>query len=256
MISPMAVSASSLAGLRVLVTRARHQSGRLVDRLRELGAEPVELPLIEIVPLQDFSELDATLTRRHGIVIFTSANAVAAVLERLAHLGRRLGATRVTAVGPATAAALVARGVVVHHLPPAHTAEAIVSTFRDLRRRRILLPQADIADVTLVKRLRARGAVVDAVAAYRTMPSPVSRQDLRRILERGIDVVTFLSPSSVRTFRAIAGPESLKRALIACVGPATAATARELQFNVDIVAAEHTAAGLVDAMARHFEDRR
>jgi len=55
------VKSLPLAGRRVLVTRAAHQASKLSDGLRALGAEPVEVPVLEIRPPISFDPLDAAM---------------------------------------------------------------------------------------------------------------------------------------------------------------------------------------------------
>lgn len=248
----------SLSGLRVLVTRPRHQAGTLVERLRRLGADPVELSMIEIAPLEDYSQLDVALARldQYDRIIFTSANGVAAVFDRHALGVRASRAHSIIAIGPATAAALAQRGINATWFPSEYVAEAIVREIGDVAGQRILLPRADIARQALAAGLRARGAIVDAIAAYRTVPAPGSAEALDRILERGVDVVTFLSSSTVRHFASLADRGRLDGVLIACIGPITAATAGELGFHADIVAREYTADGLVEAIRAYVRDKR
>ena len=105
-----------LFGKRVLVTRSRRQAGALSEMLSLEGAEVVEAPAIEVRPLDDTSELDEAVRdlSLHRWAVFTSANAVDAVFDRLAALSldaRALRDTRVAAIGAATAARLRERGI-------------------------------------------------------------------------------------------------------------------------------------------------
>jgi uroporphyrinogen III methyltransferase/synthase len=251
-----------LFGKRVLVTRARSQASALSQRLRELGAEPVELPAIAIVPPSDWSKLDQALDKlsSYDWVIFTSANGVQTVAERLRALGGDLGlldGPRVAAIGPATAQALQDHGLRVDFVPPVYVAEEIAAGIGDVRGQRVLLPRADKARPALAQDLRRKGALVDEVVAYRTTPSISG--DLRAILGNGkIDIVTFTSSSTVKNLAAALGKgsagEALNGMLVACIGPVTARTAQELGIHVDVVAPEHTIRGLVDAIVDTIGD--
>jgi uroporphyrinogen III methyltransferase/synthase len=246
-----------LFGKRILVTRAREQASELARRLAELGAEPIEFPTIRIAPLDDYAQLDAALAQKYDWVIFTSVNGVRFVWERLTALGRDARAfadTHLAAIGSATAEALARHGLRADFVPREYVAEAIVEQIGEVAGQRVLLPRADIARETLAHDLRARGAHVDDVAAYRTIITDASdprAQDIRAQLERGeIDVITFTSSSTVRGFvNAIQFPISnLQSLIVACIGPVTVHTARELGLRVDVVAEEHTIAGLVAAL--------
>lgn len=250
-------TAKPLGGLRIIVTRAREQAGPLSRRLAELGAEPVEAPAIRIALQEETGPLDQAIERlrtgRPGYdwVIFTSQNGVAAFWQRLEALGqdgRVLRGVRVAAIGPATAAALRAQGIEPDYVPEEFVAEAILAGLEDVVGQRILLPRADIARKVLVEELRAQGAQVDEVAAYRTLPADGPQPDLGRA-----DVITFTSSSTVRNFvQAVGGPAALNGLLVACIGPITAATCRQLGLIPDIVAEEYTIEGLVRALLAYF----
>jgi len=265
-----------LFGRRVLVTRTREQASALVERLREQGARAVELPTIAIQPPESYAPLDAALRELAGHpagptsagptaagpgaaerwVIFTSANAVEAVFGRLDALGldvRAFGGVRLGAIGPATAAALRRGGLRADYAPAEAISTAILSDFsdRDLRGAWILLPRADIAPPDLAEGLAARGATVRNVVAYRTVPAPGLGAEARRLLEAAeVDTACFTSSSTVRNLvDALDGDVApLAGLTIACIGPSTAATARELGLHVDVVAREHTVDGLVAAL--------
>ncbi len=191
-------------------------------------------------------------------VIFTSANGVEAVFARLEALGldaRVFGGVRLGAIGPATAAALRQHGLRADYAPTEALASAILADFqgRDLRGVRVLLPRADIAPPALADGLAALGADVESVVAYRTVPAEGLAAEARRVLADGaVDTACFTSSSTVRNLvDALDGDTSLLAPLtVACIGPVTAATARELGLHVDIVAREHTVEGLVAALCQ------
>ena len=250
-----------LFGKRVLVTRTRTQAGALSERLTARGAQAIELPTIEIKPLDDYSVLDDALRRldSYDWVIFTSVNAVRAVFDRLEALGldaRAFRAAKVGAIGSATAISLREHGIVVDFTPDAFVSESVVD---DLKSRgfeggRVLLPQADIARDTLSQGLSVMGATVEEVAVYRTATPQDSGVRVEAILSEGIDVATFTSSSTVENLAHLLGGklDAISGVTIACIGPVTAATARDLGLKVDIVAKEHTVEGLVNALETHF----
>jgi uroporphyrinogen-III synthase len=250
-----ALATTALAGRRVLVTRPADQAGALVERLAARGALPVVLPTIAIAPLADTAALDGAIGRLAGYdwIIFTSANGVTAFWERLAAAGldgRALAGRSVAAIGPATAEALRERGVAVAFIPEEYVAERILDGLGDVAGRRVLLPRAEIARKALAGELRARGAEVEELAAYRTLAAPPDPEALAE-LRAGVDAITFTSSSTVRHFVELAGPDT-GNAVIACIGPITAQTARELGLPVDVVAREYTLDGLVRALEAYF----
>lgn len=247
--------AQPLAGLRVLVTRAREQSAALVEWLRALGADPVELPVISIEPAP-LGPLDDALARlgAYDWVVFTSVNGVRAFFDRLAATRSAAApvSARIGAIGPATAAAVRERGYAVAFTPPRFVAEAAVEGLVELgvSGRRILLPRADIARDVLPEGLRAAGAEVDVVVAYRTRPAAAGDDRVLAALRGGeVDVLTFASPSTVRNLALLLGAWR-PSAAVACIGPITAQAARDAGFAVDIEADEYSIPGLVEALSR------
>ena len=245
----------ALANKRILITRPRAQAADLCDKLIALGAVPIVFPTIEIAPLANPALLDEAIRHldQYHWIIFTSVNGVKAFWDRLDAVGAGLApAHRIAAIGPATAQALAAHGVTVTLIPDEYIAEAIVDKIGDVRGQRILLPRADIAREALAIELQQRGAIVDEIAAYRTLPAEPDPIGLAE-LQRGVDVITFTSSSTVRNFVALVGRDSFPPStLIACIGPITASTARELGLRVDIMASEYTMTGLVSAVVEYF----
>jgi len=256
-----------LFGKRVLITRTRRQASTLARLLAAEGAIPVELPSIEIEPIEDREAVDAAVeTLRTGGYAwcgFTSANAVEVFFEHLSERGldsRAVGHARIAAIGPATAQALADRGLRADVVPSEYVAEAVVEAMRALVSpgERVLLPRAESARAELVRGLEALGATVDEVPIYRAaVPSEASPEVLAELREGRIDVVTFTSSSTVRNLVAMLGDASaLERPLIACIGPITAETAREMGLRVDVMASEYTVEGLVAALRDYWTRAR
>ena len=261
-----------LFGKRVLVTRSRTQASRMCELLEDAGAIPVELPAIAIAPPEDFAPLDGAVSRlsSYGWVIFASVNAVDAVFERLDAQGRdsrAFGAARVGAIGPATAAALERRGIRPDFTPSRSVSSAALEELAAYQWTgvSVLLPAADIGRDELADGLSRLGANVERVTAYRTITPPDAAQRARDAFAEGIDIVTFTSSSTVRNLLSLLGtppspPEggntrggTLSGSLIACIGPVTSGTARELGLRVDIEADEHTVDGLAEALVKYFQ---
>jgi uroporphyrinogen III methyltransferase/synthase len=255
-----------LAGLRVLVTRARQQASALSSGLAELGAVPIEYPTIEIRPVDDPALFDAALREvgRFAWIVFTSTNGVDAFWERLLASGqdsRALAGVRICAIGPSTAAALASHGITADWMPHEFVTDSILEGFKalDLRRARVLLARADIAPPVLADGLKAQGANVTEVTAYRTVPSAESRARLLAALEqRRVDLVTLTSSSTARNLVEGVGerPDLLDGVAVASIGPVTSQTARELGLTVHVEAAVHTIPGLVDAVLGWADGRR
>jgi hydroxymethylbilane synthase len=240
-----------LAGVRILVTRADRQASSLAEALEALGAEAVTCPVIAIQPiavdpasLQDLG--------RYDWLVLTSANGVDRLRELLYDANRELPAQiKVAAIGPETAARAQEAGLTPALVPPRFIAEELAETLAAAMApgARMLLARAAGARDILPEQLRARGARVDILETYRAVPPADVRPRLAAALP-GVDMITFTSSSAVRHFvDAMPGPLS-DRVKVACIGPITAQTARDLGLRVDIIAQEYTTRGLVDAIVR------
>ena len=266
-LSPARSSERPLAGRRILVTRAEDQTGELSERLHALGAEPIPCATIRTAPPVDWTPLDAALEQlgSYDWVIFTSVNGVRYFFERAA--SRRYATValhdlKVGAVGRATATALGRHGIRVDFVPGEFVAEALVAGIGDVAGRRVLLPRADIARPALVDGLVRKGARVDDVVAYRTLPADPASCGLLvgATTPLPVDVATFTSASTVRNFMALLGDRSPREVLagtiIACIGPITAHAAEEAGLHVDVLAPEHTLEGLLRAIITFLEEQR
>ncbi len=243
----------------LLVTRPAAQAAELVALLAEHGIDAISVPTVEIAPAPPGSALDDAIRSLEGAawLVITSVNGAAALLERLAGLGRLVPeGVRVAAVGPATAAALEAGGVRVDHVPPRYRTVAIAEGLGDVAGKRVVLARADAATRDLREALRRRGALVEEVVAYRTVEGPAaSRDQIRAALAQPLDGVTFTSGSTVRGLHALLSPPEALRATVLpafCIGPVTARVARRAGFAVPVVAARHTVAALAEAIHAHL----
>ncbi len=252
-----------LFGKRILVTRARRQASTLSRLLAERGAQPIELPAIDIQTVADFGELDQAISNleHYQWIIFTSVNGVAAFWQRLHNLkwdGRALSGLRIGAIGPATAQALETKGIIPDYVPEVYTSEGIIAGLKNhnIVGQHFLLPRADIADKELVQGISGLGASVHEVTTYQTVPAAEAITQAKQMIVSGeVDVITFTSSSTVSNLLAAFGEEPLaiNSAKVACIGPKTAGTATRVGLKVDIMAGEQTIPGLVTAIEEYFE---
>ncbi len=287
MSEPSLTTALPLANKRILVTRTREQASVLSERLAALGAIPIEFPTIRIVPPADWSALDSALgklflSQDYSWLVFTSANGVNICCERLLQLGYDLSTLRdirIATIGPATANALTHYGLYADLIPDEYRAEGVAAALIDDFQRRgepikgqhILLPRAAEARKILVTDLQQAGAIVDEVIAYYThavASDDEQGRDILNLLQAGeLDIITFASSSTVRNFmqwlasceeRGVVHATQLvtqhPQLHIACIGPITSQTARELGLTVTIEATEFTIAGLVEAIIHSIKE--
>jgi uroporphyrinogen III methyltransferase/synthase len=252
-----------LFGKRIVVTRPRTQASELAERLEDLGAEVIPLPTIEIVPPESYAQLDAALRRPADFdwLLFTSANGVSAFFERLRHLDLDVRAwhpVHIAAIGPQTADALRRHAVRVDLTPQDFRAEGLVESLLavGVAGKRFLLPRAAEARELLPSQLRQHGAHVEVVESYRSLRPAWTAERQQALLDGGrIDLLTFTSSSTVHNFAALLGDrlsDVLRQAQIGCIGPITAATARDYGMQVAIQPAQYTIAAFVEAIVSHY----
>jgi uroporphyrinogen III methyltransferase/synthase len=233
------VGGRPLAGRTIAVTRARAQASALAARLRELGAEVVEAPAIRIEPLPaDVPDLSA-----YDLVCVTSPNGAHELLRRVRD-ARALAGPLIAVIGPGTARALREHGIEADVVPARSVAEGLVEALAPLTIRRALVARAEEGRDVLPDALRGRDAQVDVLVLYRTVAEPLD--DDTRAAALGADLATFTSASSARFFHQAAG--TLDGPRLVSIGPATSAALRELGYEPDVEAADHTPDGLIAAL--------
>jgi uroporphyrinogen-III synthase len=233
--------------LRVVVTRPREHAGHLVRGLEALGAEAPVVPLIAIEPVVDGDAFAQRVeSGEHDWIVFTSANAVRIVGPLLRHVRARFAA-----VGPATAGALRELGLEPTFVPERFASIEIAEGLEPLNGARVLLPQSEIAEPLLADELRRRGATVDVVDAYRTVPRRPNEEELATL--RGADAILLASGSAARS---LAQHGAGGDALVVCIGPTTENAARASGLNVGLVADEATGEGMIQALVSHLGGRR
>lgn len=259
-----------LTGVRVLVGRARRQAGALSSELKALGAEVLEIPLIEIRPPDSYRPFDSALRRidEYDWLILTSVNGVEAVAARVKKLRvspRQLAGLQIAAIGPATRREIEKLGLTVAVMPREYVAESVVESLRGkVEGKRVLLARASVARDVIPRELRKMGARADVVEAYKTVLPRSSREKLRMALNDPAlrpHVIAFTSSSTVRNFVALINtrqgrartetgqpPLSLDGIYFASIGPVTSATLREFGLPVQIQAKEYTVEGLTRAI--------
>jgi uroporphyrinogen III methyltransferase/synthase len=241
-----------LLGRTVVVTRARTQASILARRLTDLGAEVVAAPVITTTPLPP-EEVDPALAPldEYDLICITSQTAIDPFFGALRRQGldaRALAGARIATIGSTTAAALAERGIDADIVPVRQVAEGLVEALagEQVDGRRALVARGLEGRDLLPDTLRERGAEVDVVPLYRTLPLPLSQVALEAATRA--DYVTFTSSSTVRNFVEAIGDDFPSQARIVSIGPATSATARELSLEVQVEAERHDVDGLVDAL--------
>jgi len=255
------LSRRPLHGRRVLITRARHQVEPFRRELVELGASVVEIPTIAIRPMPTDEQVKEAIAKLDStaLVIFASANAVDIFFQMLNSGGadaRALHASKLCAIGQETAESMATHGLRPDLVTSEYTAEGLAKALEgwDLDGMRVLVPRAEVARDALPSLLAKRGAEVHILPVYQAVcPSEAGPALMKLFAAEGVDVITFTSSSTVvnfvRAFPEDKLPAVLGDAMVACMGPVTADTARKLGLKVEIIAREYTTRGLAAAVA-------
>jgi uroporphyrinogen-III synthase len=238
-----------LTGKRIVVTRAADQAEELAQPLRSLGAEVILLPVIGIVSPVDPEPLRQAARRAHEYdwIIFTSTNAVSAFASERPNLN-----VPVATIGAATRQAAEKLGWNVAVTPKDYVAEALVEALaaKELAGKRILIPSAAVTRDVVPPALRALGALVDVVEAYRNVVPAETAERAPQVFQPPYpDWITFASSSAVDNLLSLVDREIVGAAKIATIGPVTSATVKKYGLLVTAEAQPHSMAGLIATLA-------
>lgn len=242
-----------LAGWRVLVPRGGNWGDGIAATLRSVGAVPVIAPMINFAASDDEAGLATALheLQMGGFdwIVVTSATTVDVLMSQRVEIP---AGTKVAAVGETTSAALTLAGYRVDYVPEAdNSARGLVKEWpRAEISGRVLIPQSDIAEPTLVTGLTALGLNVQFVSAYRTVGVPVSEHIARDVASGRIGAILVSSGSVARQIAIQLAPLP-DETLVACIGPRTAYDARAAGLTVHVIAESRSATSLVEALIEH-----
>ena len=257
-------SPKSLVGKRIVITRATAQSEAIARELTARGAVPMVVPLVAFAEPEDFAPLDAAITeiQRFDWMIVTSAQAVRSLVKRGEQqklvLNRSESKPRIACVGPVSAEAARQAGLTVEYVAETHTGAALAEELGNrLHGAKVFLPRSDRSNPELPLALKRHGAKLTEVIAYRTLrPAATDERNLRQIADGAADAVLFFSPSAVHHFAELFGGEQLRglqdKLAITAVGPVTANALREAGVSRAVVAADTTAAAVIEVLEKHF----
>lgn len=276
-----------LLAKNILVTRPAAQASSILKMIEKEAGNPILSPTIQIKPSQSKKELKTAIRNleKYTHLIFTSVNGVKYFVETLKEEKldlRELAGIKIMTIGSKTAAELNKNGIRADLMPEDYSTAGILNYLEeletkneiDLKTTSFLLPRSNIAPENLQEGLRELGAKVDNIVAYRTESVELSSELIDLLLNDELDLLTFSSSSTVDNL--ISGIKNLTKAKLAqnkldldqkvekellaklkeipaaCIGPVTAARAREYNLNVQIVAEEYTIQGLMDAVLNYY----
>ncbi len=273
-----------LSGVKILITRAAHQSKEFGEKLARLGATPIEMSVIEIHPPDSWDELDNAIRQLHNYqwVILASSNAVRSYASRLNMVIDRLSkqAPRLAVIGKNTETIAYAEGLSVDYKPDQFIAESFVEQFPDypnLANIKILWPRTNVGRDYIAEKLREAGAQIDIVSAYKTcLPADIatlSEYLHKLIAEKQIDAITIASSQTAINLAAVISyswaclensddrsrdfsqriSNLLQNITVLSIGPETSSSARKHLGKVDLEASPHNIDGMLSALIRHFQ---
>jgi len=252
-----------LSGKVILITRAAHQADGFADLIKQYGGTPMIFPAIEITPPASWNACDRAIENLYMYdgIVFTSTNGVDFFSLRMTERNipaESIASKMIFAVGEKTRHAVEQFGVQVIKVPEKYTAFDLANIIKqeNLQGKTFLFPKGNLAKDTLPSLLRFLGAGVDEVEFYQTIqPRPENVNAVSDMLMNGeINVVTFTSPSTVKSFFNLISKSNLsRRTIIAAIGPSTASAVEEFKLDVDIQPRQSTIEKFAEAIANYFQ---
>ena len=257
-------SPSNIKGKKILITRAEHQSKKLIDGLEKLNASPIAIPTIQIQSLSNYSKLIEALNKinQYSWIVFTSVNSVEIVFSQIKSLGMNpehlLSDIKIAVIGSATAQAIIDAKLTPSIQPQPYIAEELAESISEQSKSnaKILIPISANARNTLNDSLTSKGFNVETIAIYKTITPKKSTSEINMNLKKGIDIITFTSGSTVKgLFEILDGDITfINSSVVACIGPITAKTCVEYGITPDIIASKHNIEGLIQAINDYFSE--
>lgn len=224
-----------LFGKKVLVTRPKASSGTLVQKLYRLGAEPIEYPCIEVIPIKENKKLHTACEKlkKYSWILFTSKNGVDIFFEYLNLKGldaRALANVKIGTVGSQTVQALSQVGLLSDFTPEIfdskHLAEGVAELIKD--NETVLICDAAIAGDDMIDVFASRNIDFDRVPLYDTLYISENSEEVKGLISgRELEYVTFTSASTVEGFVKSIGSTALNNLTAVCIGHQTSNAAQK-----------------------------
>ena len=273
-----------LAGRKILLTRPKELISEMAGRLRRMGAEVLEMPAIETVPIQPNPALEDCFQKdpkgaaysqktagRTDWMVFTSPTGVRIFMDWFLpdHDIRDLAGIRIAAIGEGSAKKLRQYGIRCDFVPTVYDGETLGRELaQEIRQEReahndipaavrVLIPRAAIGSRELVEELEKAGDIeILDIPTYTTEYVTEGIVDARQQIENGeLHYAVFTSASTVRGFSAVMEGADLSRIKAVCIGRQTRAAA-QAQGMQTRMAEKATLDALLDAVMQcAAEDR-
>ncbi len=247
-----------IKGKRILITRPLDGAEEMADYIRKEGGDPVVVPAIELKRIRS-PEIEETIKnlKKYDWLIFTSANAVDFFFEILLEKRidiRNLAHLKIGVIGEKTYKSLNKRGIFPDVLPKKYVAESLVEELRKIKMKgkNVLIPRAEVAREVLPEELKNMGAEVHLLPIYRTVKPRGFEKRVYEEMKKGIDMVVFTSPSTVKNFMSIKGIKKILKVPLAVIGPITREALSDYGLEPSIMPRKYTAESLVKEISKFF----
>ncbi|MFO7448384.1 MAG: uroporphyrinogen-III synthase [Ignavibacteriaceae bacterium] len=249
----------------IVITRTVEQSKESAEVFRELGADVIIFPTLDIVPPKSWEQFDEVVKEFEKIsfIIFTSAHAVNMFSRRCEELEIRIDYSKlkIVAVGNKTAAVCEKHKIPVDIIPSKFSGEGVINVLSsyNLKDKLIFIPRSVIGRDELPKGLQERGAVIKTVPVYNvTLPSEESiRPSLEKLSKKKPDLFIFTSPSTFENFLQIANIANPVKYFmgysVAAIGPTTRTAIENRNVHVNIMPSEYTIEGLTKVIIEYYK---
>lgn len=251
-----------LFGKNIMVTRCRTQSSSLVEKINDMGGNPIEIPTIKIEKIENNIELENEIKQiqAYSYIIFSSKNAVEIFFDKLNEIGydcRDLYNIKICAVGSETAKYIKSRGINPDIVPKKYVAEGLYEELKDLvnENDKILIPRAKNARDFIINKLSEICSVKEVITYESVIDSSKKEEAIKIIQSEEVDYITFSSSSTVKNFITLIGEENLNKLndlKIISIGPITTKTIEEFGLKVYRESEEATIDSMIAAISQEL----
>ncbi len=226
----------------ILITRAESQSEDFSEKLQQLGAKTISLPLIKTSPINQ-TELSNSYNNTFDWLIFTSVNAAIYFFETI---DSKIVQSKIAVVGEKTAQYIQQLGLTINFQPSEFTGKHLANEIPINQNEKIFIPRSIVAKNDLVEILENRNCSVTTLSIYDNTAISYTDKELTSLLNCKIDYITFTSGSTVKAFANL--NYQLPQTKAICIGPETAKIAKQLNIIIAEMANPHTIEGMIDAI--------
>jgi uroporphyrinogen-III synthase len=253
----------SLTGKTIVITRDIVQAKRFSEKIENHGAKSLQFPTIRIIESDKRDKIVEKINTLTSFdwIIFTSTNAVHYFFKYIDSNRREFESLKIGCVGQKTAEKLAAFNLDPTVIPAIYTSQDLLKVLMvyDMKDLRILLPVSNLSGRELEEGLTSRGATVDRIEIYKTVPfeNPERNLIIEKIDKNELDCITFFSPSAINSFASLIGQDGIsllntRDIAIAVIGGKTAQAADKKGLHPDIIPIKSDEDSFIQELERYF----